>query len=124
MKFKITERPNPTNPNEKIYYPAPVFCGKVDEDELLERVSFSSSVNQSDVRAVVWNLFQILPEYLAKGNSVRIDPLGTFRLSIRATSSKNKEDVSAENITGAHVVFRPSSKLSGRIANLVKFNRE
>lgn len=115
MKYKIIKRVNPQNRDEKLFYPAPVFGEQVGEDELMDEISFASSVNQSDVRSVVYNLLEILPRHLMHGNSVNLEKFGIFRMSFEAYGSEKKDDVSAENITRPKILFRPSVKLKEKI---------
>lgn len=115
MKYKIIKRVNPQNRDEELFYPAPVFGEQVGEDELMDEISFASSVNQSDVRSVVYNLLEILPRHLMHGNSVNLEKFGIFRMSFEAYGSEKKDDVSAENITRPKILFRPSVKLKEKI---------
>ena len=117
MKFKTLRRPNPLNREEKLYYPAPVFGEQIGEDELTAEISFASSVNQSDVRAVLSNLMEILPRHLMHGNSVNLEKFGILRLSFESTGSEKEKDVSAENITRLKILFRPSTKLKDKISS-------
>lgn len=115
MKYKIIKRANPQNRDEELFYPAAVFGEQVGEDELMDEISFASSVNQSDVRSVVYNLLEILPRHLMHGNSVNLEKFGIFRMSFEAYGSKEKDDVSAKNITRPKILFRPSTKLKEKI---------
>lgn len=115
MKYKIIKRANPQNRDEELFYPAPVFGEQVGEDELMDEISFASSVNQSDVRSVVYNLLEILPRHLMHGNSVNLEKFGIFRMSFESYGSEKEENVSAENITRPKILFRPSTKLKEKI---------
>ena len=122
MKFKTLKRANPLKREEALYYPAPVFGEQIGEDELTAEISYASSVNQSDVRAVLANLVEILPRHLMHGDSVNLEKFGIFRLSFESTGSENEKDVSAQNITRLKILFRPSTKLKDKISgtNLVR----
>lgn len=123
MKFKILQRANPLNREESLYYPAPVFGEQVGEDELTEEISYASSVNQSDVRAVLFNLLEILPRHLMRDDSVNLEKFGIFRMSFEATGSAEESEVSAQNIIRPKILFRPSTKLKDKIAK-TSFVRE
>lgn len=123
MKFKILQRANPLNREESLYYPAPVFGEQIGEDELTEEISYASSVNQSDVRAVLFNLLEILPRHLMRGDSVNLEKFGIFRMSFEATGSAEESEVSAQNIIRPKILFRPSTKLKDKIAK-TSFVRE
>jgi predicted histone-like DNA-binding protein len=116
MKYKVIQRQNPLNREEKLYYPAPVFGERISEDELTDEISFASSVNQSDVRAVLTNLLELLPRHLMRGDSVNLEKFGIFRLSFESTGSAEEKKVTAANITRPKILFRPSTKLKDKIA--------
>ncbi|MCI6954228.1 MAG: HU family DNA-binding protein [Spirochaetia bacterium] len=116
MKYKIVKRANPQKRDEEMFYPSPILGEQVSEDQLTEEISFASSVNQSDVRAVLLNLLEILPRHLQRGNSVHLERFGIFRLSFQATGSQTEAAVSAKNITRPKILFRPSVKLRRKIA--------
>ncbi|WP_443740368.1 HU family DNA-binding protein [Treponema sp.] len=115
IKYKILKRANPIDRTQELYYPAPVFGERVTEDELAAEISFASSVNQSDVRSVLFNLLEILPGHLMHGDSVELEKFGIFRMSFESISSKEEKDVSAKNITRPKILFRPSTKLKDKI---------
>lgn len=116
MKYKIIKRPNPQNRDEELFYPAPVFGEQVSEDELMDEISYASSVNQSDVRSVVYNLLEILPRHLMHGDSVNLEKFGIFRMSFESKGSAEEGEVSAANITRPKILFRPSVKLREKIS--------
>lgn len=115
MKYKIVKRANPQNREKELFYPAPVFGEQVGEDELMDEISFASSVNQSDVRSVIYNLLELLPRHLMHGDSVNLEKFGIFRMSFESYGSEKEDDVSAENITRPKILFRPSVKLKEKI---------
>ncbi|MBD5436025.1 MAG: hypothetical protein HDR36_05900 [Treponema sp.] len=78
MKYKIVKRANPQNREKELFYPAPVFGEQVGEDELMDEISFASSVNQSDVRSVIYNLLELLPRHLMHGDSVSLKTHSEF----------------------------------------------
>ncbi len=115
MKYRVIQRQNPVNRDEILYYPTPVFGVQVSEDELTEEISFASSVNQSDVRAVLTNLLELLPRHLMKGDSVNLEKFGIFRMSFESKGSAAEKEVTASNITRPKILFRPSIKLKDKI---------
>lgn len=116
MKYKIIKRVNPQDREKELFYPTPVFGEQIGEDELMDEISFASSVNQSDVRSVIYNLLEILPHHLMHGDSVNLEKFGIFRMSFESSGSEKEEDVSAENITRPKILFRPSVKLKEKIS--------
>lgn len=53
MKLKVVNCVDPRNPSEVKYRLAPFYSYKIDLDGIAENISRSSSVNKSDVLAVI-----------------------------------------------------------------------
>lgn len=115
MEYKVIERGNPMNSEEKLFYPFPVWGRQITEDELSEDISFACSVNVSDIKAVLACLTEVLPRHLMKGDTVKLENLGIFRLAFDTKSEKNEEDVSEKNILQAKVLYRPDVKIKNRL---------
>lgn len=75
------------------------------------------------MRAVLFNLLEILPRHLMRGDSVNLEKFGIFRMSFEATGSAEESEVSAQNIIRPKILFRPSTKLKDKIAK-TSFVRE
>ena len=74
------------------YYPFPVYDRTVSLDELVDEISHATSLTASDVRAVTWELIEVFRRYLARGNKVRLDDIGIFKLSFLGTGEENPDD--------------------------------
>ena len=116
MKVKIIKRVNPANREEELFHLAPVFGVQIGLDELAEEISFASSANQSDVKAVLSNLLEILPRHLMRGDSVNLESFGIFRMGLRSKGVKKEEDVTVQNIARLKILFKPSTKLKDKIS--------
>ena len=81
------------------------------------------TVKHSDIVAVLTELSVVLKQELHRGNRVRIDGLGTFKITIRCKGAKTAKDFSAiENITGTRINFRPETFVNpdgSRISNML-----
>ena len=68
------------------------------------------TVKHSDIVAVLSELSEVMKQELQRGNRVRIDGLGIFKVNIRSKGAKTaKEFSAAENILGTRINFRPES---------------
>lgn len=115
MEYKVIERENPMNREEKSFYPQPVWGKQVTEEELSEEISFACSVNVSDIQAVISCLVEILPRQLMQGNTVKLDKLGIFRLSFEAKGEATENEVSEKDILQAKVLFRPDVRIKTKL---------
>ena len=119
MKYKFIERKNPQNreaPGK--LYAAPVLSGKVSQKEISADIVALSSLTRGDVSNVIENLFDIIPKYLVKGNSISLGDLGSFRISFSSKGVDTAEEFNVSKISGARVVFTPSPSLRKAIAGI------
>ncbi len=115
MNYNIVKRANPLDRTKELYYPSPVWGAEVSEDELSEEISYASSINQSDVKAVISSLIEMIPRHLMKGETLRLGNLGIFRMSFEATGKDDAEKISADDIKKSKILFRASTVLKNKI---------
>jgi predicted histone-like DNA-binding protein len=114
LQFNSVERPNPQT-KEKKWYASPKLTGKRDLKNLSKDLSEVSSLSAGDVQNVIINLIDQLPKWLMEGNSVKLDGLGTFRLSFSSTGATAKEEVTAASIKDIYVLFEPDEEIKERV---------
>ena len=107
------------------YYPFPVYDRTVCLDELVDEISHSTSLTASDVRAVTWELIDVFRRHLVRGNKVRLDGIGIFKLSFRGTGEEKPEDVTAANIDRSSVrpTFLADAALRHSVSTRVSFSK-
>src|SRR3546814_7718034 len=94
IKFNVLEIGNPSNPAApKKFYARPVSSGEVSLEDLSEDISYASSVNQSDVYAVLQSLVREIPRNISRGLIVRLGNLGAFRLSANSRSEEHTSEL-------------------------------
>ena len=78
----------------------------------------------ADIKGVLDALQEVVLEAMADGYSVRLGDLGSFRPTISALKSREKqEDVSADDIKAVRVRFTPAPALTRRLLpNNVQMN--
>lgn len=119
MEFSIIERANPLKRDEKRFYPQPVWNKQIDEDMLAEEISYASSINASDIRAVLASLMELLPRHLMEGDTIKLNRLGIFRLSFESKGELKEEDVSEKDILQTKILFRPDVKIKAKLKSTV-----
>lgn len=83
VSFNVIENGNPNDPDDpKKFYVSIVMKGKAGIEEFSARIEKISTVTGADIRAVLYSIIDIASEMLSEGNSVHIENLGTFRISI------------------------------------------
>lgn len=100
--------------NGKWYPQGVALGGPVGTREIADRLSEMSTLTPGDVYAVLANLGQVMSDYMAVGNTVKLDGVGTFFYTPRMKGQgvDTCEEVSAEQITGVSVRFIPETRRS------------
>ena len=91
----------------------------------MDEISHSTSLTASDVRAVTWELIEVFRRYLARGNKVRLDGIGIFKLSFRGSGEEKPEDVTSANIDRSSVrpTFLADAALRHSVRTRVSFSK-
>lgn len=92
-----------------VYYPQAVTVGKpVETKEVAEKLALISTVSKSDVAAVLGDLAGVLADLMKQGKSVRLDGLGTFRLTLDSRGVKEEKDFDFQKqVKAVRVQFIP-----------------
>ena len=124
MKFKVIQKNNPIDKDKNaLFYPFPVYSDTLEIRDLLQEISYASSVTPSDVRAVTDSLVEILQRYLVRGNKIKVDGIGTFKLSFTGSGKETSKDVSANDIYNAKVTFLSDKNLRNYVSSNVKYEK-
>ena len=120
VQYNIIQRGEPgvAGGGTKKYYASALTASTIGIDELTREIAKLSTVNGADISAVLHGIVEVLPELLSKGNSVQLGDLGYFRVSISSNPSDSEEEVSAGNIRGSKVLFRPGNKIGAMLKAL------
>ena len=84
IKYVIQAKRNPANPEQTKYYPQMAPSTPITLAQVVKRIEKRSTVSSADVKAVLDALQYEVVEALADGNSIRLNDLGSFRLTITA----------------------------------------
>jgi len=119
IKYNVLEIGKPGDPAApKKFYPRPVHSGEITLENLAADISYSSSLTESDVYAVLQSLVREIPRNISHGNIVRLGNLGAFRLGSNSKGSETEEEVSAANIVRTRLLFYPGKHVKSVIDGL------
>jgi predicted histone-like DNA-binding protein len=119
LKFKLIKKGYPKNTNSpKKYYATHVKTGTRKLHNIVKDVSVNPSINQKEIRQIIKQVTEIIPDYLLNGESVRLGDLGTIRLSFNSEGVDQAKDFSPDMIKNIKVIFTPSPKFKERIAEV------
>lgn len=125
MKYTSSKHINPKDENLlSKYHPSPVYIDTVSLDSLSEEISHSTSMTKADVKAVIEELVVLLQKNLVMGMKIKVDGLGTFKISFGGTGHEKAEDVSASDISGVKVTFVADSRIKKFISANLSFVKD
>ena len=104
---------------------------KTDEltlEKLARRINNSTTVTQTDCRAVLLSMKDHIAEALTEGQVVVLDDLGRFQVTLQgkcynAETLADEEFVPSSYIKGHKIVFRPDARLKEEVRKEFKLKR-
>ncbi len=123
IKYKIQAKANPTNREEVKYYLQIAPTSVVTVESVIKRISNSTTVTSSDVRAVIDALEYEIIESLRHGDSIRLGHIGSFRPTIASEGTETVKEAKtrgANLIKKVNVIYTKSAEIENamRIYNL------
>ena len=118
-----------TNPQDKKdpgkYYPYPVYEKTIGLDDFVKEISHATSLTPTDVRAAITEIVEIFHRYLVRGHKVKLNGVGTFKVSFKGEGAAKSEDLTASNIDRStiKVTFFADAPLNQEIRNEVSFSK-
>ncbi len=87
-----------------------ILTGQVTFKQLCERLSKDTTVGQADIRAVLYQLADVVAEYMDLGMSVDCGELGKFRPTYGSRQVPVGEKFRAEDLKSPKITFVPRDK--------------
>lgn len=113
IKFNVIERGQPgvVGGGEKKFYASPVMSGELTLAGLTKSIEKICTVSGADIRAVVYAMVDVMKDSLSEGNIVRMGELGSLRMSFSSEGKATAEEVNANAINSAKVIFTPGKDI-------------
>lgn len=112
VQFVVIAKANPRDTKAaKKFYAIAKSAGEISLRDLSNQISKRSTLSNADVMAVLESLLEVIPERIAQGDIVRLGDFGSFSLSISSEGSEKAEEVTANNIRGNSLNFRPGKEI-------------
>ena len=126
MDYKVSFFRNPQNQNVPgKYYPYPVYEKTIGLDDFVKEISHATSLTSTDVRAVIMEVIEIFHRYLVRGHKVKLDGIGTFKISFKGIGEATAEAVSASSINKStvRITFVADSTLKQEMRTEISFSK-
>lgn len=70
---------------KKLFYPRVYLVGNVGTDQIAREIAAYSSLSSGDVKNTIDNLITVMGQHLQSSESVTLDGLGSFRMTMRSS---------------------------------------
>jgi predicted histone-like DNA-binding protein len=114
--YKRIKRANPLNRLIEKWFPVLKSIGVLKTKELAKLMSDETTMNPKEAEMAIYELVKIFKRELKQGRTISVDDFGTFMLTATGTGEDTEEAVSASNITGLNIRFRPSAEFKAEIS--------
>ena len=121
ITYAVKKTKNPKTPETPFYHAQAIKTGELTLEKLAKRINNSTTVTQTDCRAVLISMKEHIIEALTEGQVVVLDDLGRFQVTLQGkcypAEMMQAEDFSpTAQIKGHKIVFRPDVKLKKAVA--------
>ncbi len=129
INYAIKKVKNPNGIEGTQYFHAQAIkTGELTLEKLARRINNSTTVTQTDCRAVLLSMKDHIIEALTEGQVVVLDDLGRFQVTLQgkcytAEAIADKEFSPSAMIKGHKIVFRPDAALKKEVAKDFKLQR-
>ncbi len=112
LKYRIIEQTSRVGKyaGQQVQVAQQVLTGKVTFRQLCERLSKDTTVGQADIRAVLYQLADVVAEYMELGLSVDCGELGKFRPTYGSRQVPLGEKFTYEDLRSPKITFVPRQK--------------
>ena len=129
ITYAVKKTRNPKGAEGTEYFHAKTIkTGELTLEKLAKRINNSTTVTQTDCRAVLLSMKDHIAEALTEGQVVVLDDLGRFQVTLQGKCYPkeviNAEDFSPSAMIKSHkIVFRPDAALKREVAKDFKLKR-
>lgn len=118
MAAKYDFFPTPLRKDDKEvkYHARLVTDGKLTTKDIARKIAGRCTIKESDVMGVFIALEDILCHSLGEGKIVHLDGVGSFRISAKSPTVKDKHEVRAESIEFKNIVYTPEKQLLRKLS--------
>ena len=128
ITYAVKKVSNPKNRDVDYFHGQAIKTGELTLEKLAKRINNSTTVTQTDCRAVLLSMKEHIAEALTEGQVVVLDDLGRFQVTLQgkcynAETLADEEFLPSAYIKGHKIVFRPDARLKEEVRKEFKLKR-
>lgn len=120
MFYKIEARKNPMTKEVK-YYGIAKSIGTITSRQIAAELAARSAMTAGDMYDTLDNLRDLITQWLIQGFTVRIDGLGTFRLTIQSNGTETADEFTPAKIRRPVVRIIAEKQLREKVNNTIHY---
>jgi predicted histone-like DNA-binding protein len=118
IKLKKIQRANPQNREQKKWYYIQEKTGTIGIEEIATEVARNSSHSLGDVRSILTNIVELVPDHFKMGQTIVLEGFGSFRMVVASEGKDTPEELTTADIKGVKLRFLPGRRLKHNIEGL------
>ena len=119
INYSLSQKRNPQDPEgPRKWYPTAQSTGEVDIDELASEIAHATALTDGDVVSAIRSLVNRIIYHLTRGEIVRMETFGDFRVSLSSEGVENEEDFNVAHIRKVRVIYTPGDGIEAAIQPL------
>lgn len=111
VNYKVFQSKRKSGSMKDKFYARAAHRETVSIKDIAQTMQANSTVKYSDVLAVLTELAEVIKAELLRGNVVKIDGLGSFKVGLKSSPADTAKEFTAANITGSRINFMPETKI-------------
>lgn len=125
MKFKLLPMRNPQDrESAPKFHAKPEYNGMIDIDFIAKQIAGRPLLTAGDIKSVLSNFLEEVPTFMLLGYSVKLNELGTFRISFSSKGVDVAADFRTTMINGLKVIYTPDVVLKTRIEDAITYEQD
>lgn len=88
----------------------------VDITSIANLIASRCTIQRPDVEACVIAFCDVVRELLLESRTVKLNKIGTFRVTVKSSGFENEADLSVDSIKKLHIRYLPSTELKESLA--------
>ena len=123
--YDLYDSPNPDSASTDlpVLHARIVNGGTTSSDKIVNEISDAATFTPGDVKGVLSALAETMVRHLSMGNSVELEGLGFFSISLKCKGSSDRKEINSSKVRFGNIHFRASKQLKEKLYGMRLFRR-
>ncbi len=123
--YDLYDSPNPdsTSTDLPVLHARIVNGATTSSDKIVNEITDAATFTHGDVKGVLSALAETMVRHLSMGDSVELEGLGFFSISLKCKGSSDRNEINSSTVRFGNIHFRASKKLKESLYGMRLFRR-